>query len=173
MCKMSDIYNSQMTQQDWLDVDMSSRQIINQLLKSMSVTQSVDDTYGLCSYDLLWVKKTGKRVAIEIKDRSFPSTRYGDIFGETIKETCNQRRLDNKEFDQVLICNVYTDNIIAFADLYDPKAKHFQKYCPTTSLVKGGSKEYIYKDCVSLPQTVKIRFTKNKNNYEFKKVKNI
>ena len=90
----------------------------------MSDTQSVDDTYCLCSYDLLWIKKTGKRVAIEIKDRSFPSNRYGDVFGESLKETCNQRRLDNKEFDQVLICNVYTDNIIAFADLYDTKAKH-------------------------------------------------
>lgn len=163
-------YNSTMTKQDWENVDLSSRELVKKMLLSMKTTKNVEYTTGNCSYDLLATQTSGKRIAVEIKDRSFSSTRYGDIFAEEIKETCNQRRMDKGEFDKILAVNVFTDNVIAIANLKDPDARHFTCNCPTTSRVKGATQEYISKECVSLPQTLRVKYLKKKNRIIFEKL---
>ena len=53
--------------------------------------------------------------------------------------------------------NVFTDGVIAIANLYDKRAKHFKKYCPRTTLVEEDDHTYVLKECVSLPQSAKFK----------------
>lgn len=65
------------------------------------------------------------------------------------------------------IANDFTDGVIAIANLEDPSARRFRKMCPATSLVKGASRQYIEKECLSLPQTVKVRYRRTADGWRF------
>ena len=62
----------------------------------------------------------------------------------------------NYNFDKSLAINCFKDGVIAIANLYDPSAKHFKKFCPKETW-PGGDHTYVWKNCVSLPQTVKYK----------------
>ena len=65
--------------------------------------------------------------------------------------------LKNYSFQASLAINVFTDGVIAIANLYDKRAKHFKRWCPRTTLVEEDDHKYIQKDCLSLPQTAKFK----------------
>ena len=46
---------------------------------------NITDSHGNCVWDLS-CKFKGKRCSIEIKDRSFPHYKFGDIFAEDTKQ---------------------------------------------------------------------------------------
>lgn len=54
-----------------------------------------------------------------MKDRTFESTKYGDVFAEDIKQECIA---NNWHFDTALAVNVFTDNVIAVANMFDKGA---------------------------------------------------
>ena len=154
-----------MTKKDWEDVDKKSRELI---IKFFEYTKcKVEQKIGNCCIDLIVTSPKGTKFGIEIKDRSFPSTKFGDVFAESIKKKCAQKRIEKGEIDKALAINVFTDNVIAIANLFDKNAKTKFLSCPATSLVKGGLKTFIKKECLSLPQTIKIKFD---NNGNFKRV---
>lgn len=158
-----------MTENDWNEIDRSSRILIKQWLKSIGMTD-IEDSHGNCCYDLIFTSTKNKRIAVEIKDRTFRHDRYGDIFAEDIKQECNQRRMNNGEFDYAIAINVFTDNIFAISNMYDKDARHQKKYCNETTLIKGASHEKVLKDTLSLPQRIKIQFKYTENGIEFKRV---
>ena len=75
-------------------------------------------------------EKGGQKIGVEIKDRSFPSDKYGDVFCEEIKKVCSKRRIDKHEFDKCLVVNVFTNNVLAIASMDDKEAKRFSRKCP-------------------------------------------
>lgn len=72
-----------MTEQDWDNIDKSSRELVKSFLKTIGA-ESIEDSHGNCSYDLK-AKVNGKVILIEVKDRTFPHNRFGDVFAEGIK----------------------------------------------------------------------------------------
>ena len=103
---------------------------------------NVEDSHGNCSYDLK-VQLKGKTVLVEVKDRTFPHDRYGDVFAEGIKKDCNNRRIANGEADKCWVVNVFTDNVFCIADINDKRAKVSKKWCPETTLVDDASHELV------------------------------
>ena len=84
-----------MTKAKWRNIDKKSRTLVRKLLRSIGAT-TILDSCGNCSYDLKCSIK-GKVILVEIKDRNFPHDRYGDVFCEEDKKTCNNRRIMNGE----------------------------------------------------------------------------
>lgn len=139
---------------NWNTIDRDSRLSVCDLL-STALSNYVDnmaDSHGNCVWDLSCELK-GKTCSIEIKDRSFPHDKFGDVFAEDTKQKYTAQ---NYSFQASLAINVFTDGVIAIANLYDKKAKHFKRWCPRTTLVEEDDHKYIQKDCLSLPQTVKF-----------------
>ena len=110
----------------------------------------VEDSRGNCSYDLK-VKLKGKTILVEVKDRTFPHDRYGDVFAEGIKKDCNNRRIASGEADKCWVVNVFTDGVFCIADINDKRAKVSNKLCPETTLVDDASHELVQKTTLSLP----------------------
>lgn len=84
-----------MTKEKWRNIDKKSRVLVRKLLRTIGAT-TILESCGNCSYDLKCNIK-GKVVLVEIKDRNFPHDRYGDVFCEEDKKTCNNRRIMNGE----------------------------------------------------------------------------
>ena len=157
-----------MTERDWEEVDRSSRDTLSCLLIYLGA-EDIGETHGNCCLDLSCVM-SGKRVAVEIKDRNIPHDRWGDILVEDLKQECNQRRVDKGQFDTTLAVNVYIDKVIAMASMFDKDARHSAKYAPCTTLVKGGDHTRILKHFCNLPQRRKWKFERFGEVYKFSKI---
>lgn len=160
--------NNEMTENDWLEIDNSSRCVITNLLSAMGASD-IGDSHGNCSWDISCVIKT-KPICIEIKDRNMPHTKYSDMMVEQIKQDCNNRRIDNGQFKDCLVASVYSDNVICLANINDKDAVHKTKYCKRTTLVKGASHDYIQKEIILLPQRKKVRYEINEGRFKFSRV---
>ena len=152
----------------WNDIDKSSRQLVKAFFRAVNA-DNVEDSHGNCSYDLK-VQLKGKTILVEVKDRTFPHDRYGDVFAEGIKKTCNNRRIANGEADKCWVVNVFTDYVFCIADINDKRAKVSKKWCPETTLVDDASHELMQKTTLSLPQTMKVKFFNYCGNLKFKKL---
>jgi hypothetical protein len=97
---------------------------------------------GNCSWDLSCVIND-KNISIEIKDRNIPHNKFSDMMVEQIKQDCNNRRINNNEFNQCIVASVYTDNVICLANINDKDAIRKTKYCKYTTLIKGASHNYV------------------------------
>ena len=133
----------------WNDIDKSSRELVKAFFRAVKA-DNIEDSHGKCSYDLK-VQLKGKTILVEVKDRTFPHNRYGDVFAEGIKKTCNNRRIANGEADKCWVVNVFTDDVFCIADINDKKAKVSKKWCPETTLVDDASHELVQKTTLSLP----------------------
>ena len=152
----------------WNDIDKSSRQLFILYLKSIKATD-IEESHGNCSYDIK-AKVKGKVILWEIKDRSFAHDRFGDVFAEGIKRDCNNRRIAKGEADACCIVNVFTDNVMCFANVNDKRAKVQKKWCNYTTLIDDQSHDKVEKNVLSLPQTIKIKFMQCGNQFIFKKI---
>lgn len=140
---------------DWNSIDNDSRLSVCDLLSTAlsSYVDGIQESHGCCVWDLSCNIKN-KTCSIEIKDRAFPADKYGDVFCEYAKQKYTDQ---NYNFQCSLVANVFTDGVIAIANLYDKRAKHFNKYCPRTTLVEEDDHAYVLKECVSLPQSAKFK----------------
>ena len=152
----------------WNEIDKSSRQLFILYLKAIKATD-IEESHGNCSYDIK-AKVKGKVILWEIKDRSFAHDRFGDVFAEGIKRDCNNRRIAKGEADACCIVNVFTDNVMCFANVNDKRAKVQKKWCNYTTLIDDQSHDKVEKNVLSLPQTVKIKFMQCGNQFIFKKI---
>ena len=152
----------------WNEIDKSSRQLFILYLKAIKATD-IEESHGNCSYDIK-AKVKGKVILWEIKDRSFAHDRFGDVFAEGIKRDCNNRRIAKGEADACCIVNVFTDNVMCFANVNDKRAKVQKKWCNYTTLIDDQSHDKVEKNVLSLPQTVKIKFMQCGNKFVFKKI---
>ena len=140
---------------NWNIIDQDSRLSVCDLLSTAlsNYVDNIADSHGNCVWDLS-CEFNGKTCSIEIKDRSFPHDKFGDIFAEDTKQIYTAQ---NYSFQTSLAINVFTDGVIAMANLYDKRAKHFKRWCPRTTLVEEDDYNYIEKDCLSLPQAAKFK----------------
>ena len=140
---------------NWTTIDSDSRLSVCDLLSTAlsNYVDNIADSHGNCVWDLS-CEFNGKTCSIEIKDRSFPHDKFGDIFAEDTKQIYTSK---NYSFQASLVLNVFTDGVIAMANLYDKRAKHFKRWCPRTTLVEEDDHKYIQKDCLSLPQAAKFK----------------
>ena len=157
-----------MNEKKWNEIDKSSRQLFILYLKAIKATD-IEESHGNCSYDIK-AKVKGKVILWEIKDRSFAHDRFGDVFAEGIKRDCNNRRIAKGEADACCIVNVFTDNVMCFANVNDKRAKVQKKWCNYTTLIDDQSHNKVEKNVLSLPQTVKIKFMQCGNQFIFKKI---
>lgn len=127
-----------MTKEDWEQVDYSSRSIVSCLLSSLGAID-IGSSSGCCCWDLSCILKDIP-TSIEVKDRSVPHDKYGDVMVEEIKVKATEAK---KQFGRRLAINVHTDNFLCIANLADPKAVRKTKYCKYTTLVKGESHDYV------------------------------
>ena len=125
----------------WNDIDKSSRELVKAFCRAVKADK-IEDSHGNCSYDLK-VQLNGKTILVEVKDRTFPHDRYGDVFAEGIKKDCNNRRIANGEADKCWVINVFTDDVFCIADINDKRAKVSKKWCPETTLVDDASHELV------------------------------
>ena len=72
---------------NWNTIDRDSRLSVCDLLSTAlsNYVDSIADSHGNCVWDLSCELK-GKTCSIEIKDRSFPHNKFGDIFAEDTKQ---------------------------------------------------------------------------------------
>ena len=157
-----------MNEKKWNEIDKSSRQLFILYLKAIKATD-IEESHGNCSYDIK-AKVKGKVILWEIKDRSFAHYRFGDVFAEGIKRDCNNRRIAKGEADACCIVNVFTDNVMCFANVNDKRAKVQKKWCNYTTLIDDQSHDKVQKNVLSLPQTIKIKFMQCGNQFIFKKI---
>ena len=157
-----------MNEKKWNEIDKSSRQLFILYLKAIKATD-IEESHGNCSYDIK-AKVKGKVILWEIKDRSFAHDRFGDVFAEGIKRDCNNRRIAKGEADACCIVNVFTDNVMCFANVNDNRAKVQKKWCNYTTLIDDQSHDKVEKNVLSLPQTIKIKFMQCGNQFIFKKI---
>ena len=157
-----------MNDKKWNEIDKSSRQLFILYLKAIKATD-IEESHGNCSYDIK-AKVKGKVILWEIKDRSFAHDRFGDVFAEGIKRDCNNRRIAKGEADACCIVNVFTDNVMCFANVNDKRAKVQKKWCNYTTLIDDQSHDKVEKSVLSLPQTIKIKFMQCGNQFIFKKI---
>ena len=157
-----------MNEKKWNEIDKSSRQLFILYLKAIKATD-IEESHGNCSYDIK-AKVKGKVILWEIKDRSFAHDRFGDVFAEGIKRDCNNRRIAKGEADACCIVNVFTDNVMCFANVNDKRAKVQKKWCNYTTLIDDQSHDKVEKNVLSLPQTIKIKFMQCGNQLIFKKI---
>lgn len=151
--------NTKMTKKDWEEVDQQSRQLVKQFL-TISKWSGVKDTTGNCCYDIYGETKN-KRFAVEVKYRNYALSEFGDVFVELDKRTNVQKRIDKGEVDAGLAINVYNNGYMAISNLFSPDGKVIMKNCPITSMVKGGSTQYVKKQCLSLPQQYIYKIVEN------------
>ena len=109
-------------------------------------------TIGNCCYDIYGEHK-GKRIAVEVKYRNYTLSEFGDVLVELNKRTNVEKRIMKGEVDGGIAVNVYNNEFMAISNLFNNDAKVIIKNCPITSMVKGGSTQYVKKECLSLPQT--------------------
>ena len=159
-----------MTQKKWKNIDKKSRELVKKLLRSIGAT-TIFESQVNCSYDLK-CKIKGRIVLVEIKDRNFPHDRYGDVFCEEDKKTYNNRRIMNGEAQSCIIINVFTDKFICIANVNDKNGVVKTMLCPNTTLCDDRSKDMIQKKILSLPQTMKFKYSKNdKNDFKFERIR--
>lgn len=82
-----------MTEQDWDEVDRSSRTLLSCWLITTNAT-GIGEAHGNCCIDLSCICN-GKKIAIEVKDRAMPHDRFGDILVEDLKQDATSRRIEN------------------------------------------------------------------------------
>lgn len=146
-------------------MDRRSRELLSCFLETKLSASCIGESRGNCCWDLSCVIN-GKRVAVEVKDRGYDHDRFGDILVEDSKQEC----ISKKDFDSALAVNVFKDDVLCAASLFDRQAKHFKKKAPTTTLVKGARHDYIWKEFTSLPQRLKLRFRKDAGGWRFQKL---
>ena len=93
-----------MSTQDWDEIDRSSRELLSCFLEKVGA-QEIGEMTGNCCVDLSCMLNN-KPVCIEIKDRNFESTKYGDILVENLKQECTTKRIMNGQFQAALAVNV-------------------------------------------------------------------
>ena len=72
---------------NWNTIDRDSRLSVCDLLSTAlsNYVDNIADSHGNCVWDLS-CEFNGKTCSIEIKDRSFPHNKFGDIFAEDTKQ---------------------------------------------------------------------------------------
>ena len=159
-----------MTKDKWRNIDKKSRELVKKLLRSIGAT-TIFESQVKCSYDLKCNIK-GRIVLVEIKERNFPHNKYGDVFCEEDKKTYNNRRIMNGEAQSCIIVNVFTDKFICIANVNDKNGVVKTMYCPISTLCDDRSKDLIQKKILSLPQTMKFKYSKTgKNDYKFERIR--
>lgn len=138
MAQFYDDGGNSMTDKDWDEVDRSSRELLSCFLETKLSADCIGESHGNCCWDLSCVVK-GKKVAVEIKERGYVHSRFGDILVEDTKQEC----IASKKFDSAIAVNVFKDSVICLANLFDKEAKHFTRSAPVTTLVKGARHDYI------------------------------
>ena len=153
--------NTKMTKKDWEEVDQESRELVKIMLEKNN-WENIKMTTGNCCYDIYGEIK-GKRIAVEVKYRNYTLSDFGDVFVELDKRTNVQKRIDKGEVDGGIAVNVYNNGFMAISNLFNKDGKIVERYCPTTSMVKGGSTQCVKKQCLSLPQTFIYKIVKLSN----------
>lgn len=153
--------NTKMTKKDWEAVDQESRELVKMMLEKNN-WENIKMTTGNCCYDIYGEIK-GKRIAVEVKYRNYTLSDFGDVFVELDKRTNVQKRIDKGEVDGGIAVNVYNNGFMAISNLFNKDGKIVERYCPTTSMVKGGSTQCVKKQCLSLPQTFIYKIVKLSN----------
>lgn len=150
--------NTKMTKKDWEEVDQESRELVKIMLGKNN-WENIKMTTGNCCYDIYGEIK-GKRIAVEVKYRNYTLSDFGDVFVELDKRTNVEKRIDKGEVDGGIAVNVYNNGFMAISNLFNKDGKIVERYCPITSMVKGGSTQCVKKQCLSLPQTYIYKIVK-------------
>lgn len=162
-----------MTNEDWQNIDHSSRMIFCEFLKQIG-GKVIKNSQGNCCYDIYAEIQNNelqnKRIGFEIKDRQIPSYKYGDQMIELYKEIGNDKRISRNEFEHCIVVSFFTDNIITLANIKDKDRTYKKEWCKNTTKIKGGDQSYVLKDTIHLPQRKKIKWSKVNNEYNFQKV---
>ena len=79
-----------MTEQDWIDVDASSRAVVSCLLDFFKAGE-IGESNGCCCWDLSCTLK-GVPTSVEIKARNIPHDRYDDVMIEQVKADATLRK---------------------------------------------------------------------------------
>lgn len=143
-----------------MKTDKASKQIVQSFLSSIGLSSYDFDDIDQYKYVDLSCTISDKRVAIEVKEREYTSTTFGDILIE--KQKVDKADKD-ENFDTVLAVNIFKDNVLAISNIKNGSSKWLK--CPETSYFDR--KEYVWKECWIMPQQKKYQI----NNGKFLKVK--
>lgn len=148
--------------QQWLDVDKSSREEFKNFLKNLPNISNIGESAGNCSWDLSCISIRDNQeisVVFELKDRNIDSDKYGDIFCEYDKYTNNKKYCPNYT---IIAVNFYKDATFAMCNMSDDTMTIEQKWCPRTTMLAGCRKDGFLKTIVKLPQKYKFKKINNK-----------
>ena len=141
------------------NIDKDSKQLVINFLSSIGLSSYDFDEVDQYHYVDLSCEISGKRVAIEVKEREYTSTIFGDILIE--KQKVDKANKD-ENFDTVLAINIYKDNVLAISNIKNGKSKWLK--CPETSCFNR--RDYVWKECWIMPQSKKYQI----NNGKFVKI---
>lgn len=137
------------------DNDQKGRDIVITVLSSNNFEGLYASEEQFSSWDISCVSQSSKRLGIEVKYRTIPSTKYNDTFCEEVKVQNNAKLKDEGVFDGVLLMSVYTDGIIKFVSLTNPHRVE-KRWCPETT--DFGRVKYILKDCAIFEDYKTIKY---------------
>lgn len=102
--------------------DTNGRLILMRTLERLGY-KNVTAQAKFCNYDVS-AMLDGQLYKFELKERTFPSTKYGD----TIIEQTKFERLQ-KHYPNVIICNIFTDHKLSLIPI-ETEHTHFKRTCP-------------------------------------------
>lgn len=137
-------------------IDQRSKDIVTQLLTKAGFTNitNTDQSHDQFYYLDITAEKNGNLYGFELKDRSCAHDRYGDIMCEKQKADKAAEDLKNGTYYKVYVCNLFTDNVVAFSNTLD--GEETVKYCPNTT--SFGDRGYSYKSMWNLPQQTVFKY---------------
>ena len=101
-------------------IDKDSKQLVINFLSSIGLSSYDFDEVDQYKYIDLSCTISDKRVAIEVKEREYTSTIFGDILIE--KQKVDKANKD-ENFDSVLAIDIYKDNVLAISNIKNGKSK--------------------------------------------------
>lgn len=111
-------------------------------------------TSGNNCADLIVTLTDGKRIAIECKDRQFPSTQYGDQVVEDVKINSLRKHITKGEYHRAHLITLFSDGVMTIAP--DIQLEHKDSYiqtslCNRQTMVDVNNREKIQKNLVHFP----------------------
>lgn len=146
------------------DFDYISRQIVVTWLRQNAAKfniAEVTETSGRNPADIIVKLTNDKCIAVECKDRQFPSTQYGDCVVEDIKIQSLRRHIQKGEYARAHLITLFSDGVMAIAP--DIQAEHTDSrvqtsLCNYQTMVNPQARYKTEKNLVSFQQSLKYYF---------------
>lgn len=147
--------------------DDNSKALVMQFLADAGFTD-IRDTNEISEtffVDII-AKKGAHQYGFEVKERSFPSDKYGDVMCEVSKYDRAKQAIDGGFLRAVYLVSVFSDNSLAISNIMHGRPEKHE--CPHHTILDGH--EVIEKQTLHIPQERRYEFTITSSGVNFSEI---